>query len=87
MNKDAENSFYLYVTSNQETGVISKKNINIVQIHKKLEFLLGTQLANDIYIYIYICVYQNILLKSNEYYFIIHTLTSKESVYKRPTQY
>lgn len=27
MNKDAENSFYLYVTmaSNQETGVISKK--------------------------------------------------------------
>lgn len=87
MNKDAENSFYLYVTmaSNQETGVISKKNINIVQIHKKLEFLLGTQLANDIYIYI--CVYQNILLMSNEYYFIIHTLTSKESVYKRPTQY
>lgn len=85
MNKDAENSFYLYVTmaSNQETGVISKKNINIVQIHKKLEFLLDTQLANDIYI----CVYQNILLKSNEYYFIIHTLTSKESVYKRPTQY
>lgn len=29
MNKDAENSFYLYVTmaSNQETGVISKKKI------------------------------------------------------------
>lgn len=54
MNKDAENSFYLYVTmaSNQETGVISKKNINIVQIHKKLEFLLGTLLANDIYVYI-----------------------------------
>lgn len=59
MNKDAENSFYLYVTmaSNQETGVISKKNINIVQIHKKLEFLLGTQLANDIYIYMCISKY------------------------------
>lgn len=59
MNKDAENSFYLYVTmaSNQEIGVISKKNINIVQIHKKLEFLLGTQLANDIYIYMCISKY------------------------------
>lgn len=60
MNKDAENSFYLYVTmaSNQETGVISKKNnINIVQIHKKLEFLLGTQLANDLYIYVYIKIF------------------------------
>lgn len=60
MNKDAENSFYLYVTmaNNQETGVISKKNnINIVQIHKKFEFLLGTQLANDIYIYVYIKIF------------------------------
>lgn len=60
MNNDAENSFYLYVTmaNNQETGVISKKNnINIVQIHKKFEFLLGTQLANDIYIYMCISKY------------------------------
>lgn len=60
MNKDAENSFYLYVTMAEAIKRLvsfQKKNINIVQIHQKFEFLLGTQLANDIYIYVYIKIF------------------------------